>query len=69
MVFESHTSSLCNHVQLALLTDAPLNLPEACTAGTLPEQLRTDLSWPPSQHRARKKKQQTQKQGCISRYF
>jgi len=52
MVFEPHTSSLCHHPQLALLTDALLNLPEACTAGTLPERLRTDLLWPPSQRRA-----------------
>lgn len=56
MVFESHTSPLCRHIPLALLTDALLNLPEACTAGTLPEQLHTDLSWPPSRHRATKEK-------------
>lgn len=54
MVFESHASLVWHHTQLALLTDALLNLPEACTAGTLPERLRTDLSWPPSQHRATK---------------
>lgn len=56
MVLESHASLVCQHIQLALLTDALLNLPEACTAGTLPERLRTDLLWPPSQHRATKEK-------------
>lgn len=39
----------------AVLTDAPLSLPAACTAGTLPERSRTDLSWPPSRRRATKK--------------